>query len=361
MVGVSDPRRGVPLLLEWFAREGRDLPWRHTYRPYEVLLSEILLQQTRMEAAVPYFLRFLERFPTLEALAGAPEEEVLALWTGLGYYRRARSLREAAARLIALGYREPPEDEGVLRSLPGLGSYTVGAVRSIAYNLPAPAVDGNVVRVLARWFDLPGTFQGKGRKELEALALSLIPPGRARDCNQALMELGALVCVPSSPRCPVCPLVSCCLARWRGTEALRPEKVSRGASVQALGVAGLVRHRGKLLLRRRPPRGLWAGFWEFPWRLLEEGEDPGAALGRELAPLLGEVEIPPPCCEVRHAFLRTRVRLLGFLLDLPEGWEPTPGQGTWWTLEEAAGLPASAGCRKLLERLRREDGESPRC
>ena len=265
-----DPRRGVEALMDWFAREGRDLPWRRGYGPYEVLLSEILLQQTRMETALPYYRRFLDRFPDLGSLAAAEEPEVLALWTGLGYYRRARNLLAAARSLAAAGFREPPPDEEVLRSLPGLGPYTVGAVRSIAYNLPAPAVDGNGVRVLARWFDLPGTFQGMARRDLESLALSLIPPGGARAFNQGLMELGALVCLPRIPRCSVCPLEGVCLARIRGTVPLRPGKVRRGRSETVPAAAGLVWRKGGSSCDAVPWRGSGRG----------SGNSPGASWGR---------------------------------------------------------------------------------
>ena len=354
-----DPRRGVEALMDWFAREGRDLPWRRGYGPYEVLLSEILLQQTRMETALPYYRRFLDRFPDLESLAAAGEPEVLALWTGLGYYRRARNLLAAARSLAAAGFREPPPDEEVLRSLPGLGPYTVGAVRSIAYNLPAPAVDGNGVRVLARWFDLPGTFQGTARRELESLALSLIPPGGARAFNQGLMELGALVCLPRSPRCSVCPLEGVCLARTRGTVPLRPGKVRRGRSETVPAAAGLVRAEGRILLRRRPLGGLWAGFWELPWGLLGAGESPEEGLRRELPPLEGLI-LRPERYEVRHAFLRTRVRLVGIPGALPSIL-PVPLPWEWKPLEEAAELPLPAGSRKLLGILRAEDVAVSKC
>lgn len=204
-------------LLIWFAARRRDLPWRRTYDPYHVLVSEVMLQQTQMERAVAYFERWIERFPDLESLARASEDEVLRLWEGLGYYNRARSLLAAARDLVRLHGGMIPAEGEALRSLPGIGPYTAGAVLSVAFNRPEPAVDANVERVLARLvnLELPPS-DARAKAFLRDTARSLIPPGRARDFNQALMELGALVCLPRAPRCGQCPWQEACVARGLG-------------------------------------------------------------------------------------------------------------------------------------------------
>ncbi len=258
----------VDALCAWYERARRDLPWRRTRDPYAVWISEIMLQQTRVDTAGPYWERFLTRFPSVEALAAADLEEVLRLWAGLGYYSRARNLH-AAARLVAADHGgELPSDEASLRALPGVGRYTAGAIRSIAFHQQAPLVDGNVARVLSRLFSLEGDpATPAGQRVLWELAGRLVPAGaRASVFNQGLMELGATVCSPREPACDACPLATACAARAEGRQAaLPPSKKARPVPDRTVDVLALSR-ANLLFVARRPPEGLWGGLWELPER-----------------------------------------------------------------------------------------------
>ncbi|MCW5836366.1 MAG: A/G-specific adenine glycosylase, partial [Labilithrix sp.] len=250
-------------LLAWYAAARRDLPWRRTRDPWAIWVSEIMLQQTRVDTVKPYYERFMARFPTPLALAEAPEDQVLAAWSGLGYYRRARMLH-AGARVVAERAAMPCDREGLLE-LPGVGRYTAGAIASIAFEEPVGLVDGNVARVFARLFALEDDMRGPGMKRAERLAEELVPRERPGDWNQALMELGATVCTPRSPACDRCPVASSCRARAEGLVDRLPvigEKAKpKEQRVQAL----VARTRdGRVLLARRRSSGLFAGLWEPP-------------------------------------------------------------------------------------------------
>jgi A/G-specific adenine glycosylase len=272
-------------LLAFFDERRRDLPWRDGAGSYGVLVSEVMSQQTRVETVVPYYRRWMERFPDPATLAAAETGEVLSLWEGLGYYSRARNLQRAAREIEARYGGEVPADPEELRSLPGVGPYTAGAVASIAFGVPVPAVDGNVRRVLARLMDEPAPRPA----ELERWAGALVDPGRPGDFNQALMELGSLVCTPRSPKCPRCPLREFCRAWMAGTVEERPER-RRRAVVPHLHEAVLVVVRGsggegagggvtepEVLMRRRPEEGLLGGLWEFPGVEVRMEGGPGGA------------------------------------------------------------------------------------
>ena len=250
-------------ILRWYDSARRDLPWRHTRDPYAIWLSEIMLQQTRVAAAVPYFERFLARFPDAAALAAAAESEVLAAWAGLGYYSRARNLHRAAKEIAAGGF--PREYEAILE-LPGIGEYTAAAIASIAFGLPHAVLDGNVIRVLARVSAEEGPVSSAAAKErLRALADRLLDRARPGDYNQALMELGATVCLPRNPRCPDCPVATMCEARRRGMADRLPVKAPRVKAVVIERELLLIRRRGRCLLWQRPAdSGAMAGFWELP-------------------------------------------------------------------------------------------------
>lgn len=259
------------LLLRWYRRHGRRLPWRGHPDPYAVWVSEIMLQQTRVEAVIPYFERWMARFPSVRALAEASEQEVLILWEGLGYYSRARSLHKAA-RIVAdeLGGQLPRSAEA-LRELPGIGRYTASAIASIAFGLDEAALDGNVRRVLARVFDvdLPAD-SAEGEKRLRQIAAENLPKGRAGEFNQALMDLGAMICLPKNPRCEACPLKTQCRARSLGVQerrpVLRPKSTIPHRIFAAAVIAGRTGNppRAAVLLAKRPSRGLLGGLWEFP-------------------------------------------------------------------------------------------------
>ncbi len=248
-------------ILHWFAEYGRDLPWRRTRDPYAVWLSEIILQQTRVAQGTAYWQRFMEAFPSVEALAAAPEDEVLRLWAGLGYYSRARNLHAAAKQVVALG-GFPRTLEGI-RALKGVGDYTAAAIGSICFDLPAPVVDGNVYRVLARHFGIAtpvGTTQAK--KEFTTLAGQLLPEGEASAFNQGMMDFGALQCTPARPGCLTCPLQASCQAYRTGRVQLLPVKKAP-VKVQERRFSYIyLRCEGHTAIRRRGPGDIWQGLYE---------------------------------------------------------------------------------------------------
>ena len=252
-------------LLPWFAANARELPWRRDREPYHVWLSEIMLQQTRVEAVRGYYLRFLEALPTIEALADADEGALLKLWEGLGYYSRARNLQKAAREIVSgCGGRFPDRFEAI-RALPGVGPYTAGAIASICFEQPRAAVDGNVLRVLSRLtedaspVDLPEV-----KKDFTARLEAVYPAGRCGAFTQALMELGAVVCTPRSPDCGKCPCAGFCLAREHGTAASLPARLPKRDKREEARTVFLLRCGDRLAIRRRPSRGLLAGLWELP-------------------------------------------------------------------------------------------------
>jgi A/G-specific adenine glycosylase len=265
-------------LLNWYARHQRALPWRGTSDPYRVWVSEIMLQQTQVETVRPYYARWLARFPTVEALAAAPQQAVLAAWEGLGYYSRARNLHRAAQLVAANHGGALPRTLEGLRALPGIGRYTAAAIASIAFGVDAAVLDGNVKRVLARVFDVREDVRAPaGEARLWTLAESLVPPGRAGDYNQALMDLGATICTPRAPACLLCPLRELCAAFRLGVQHERPVKVERPALPERSLAAGVVWKRGRVLIAQRAARGLLGGLWAFPATALEGPDDASEA------------------------------------------------------------------------------------
>ena len=251
-------------LLAWYRENARDLPWRHTEDPYRIWVSEIMLQQTRVAAVLGYYARFLEAFPTVEALASADEERLMKLWEGLGYYSRARNLQKAAKEVVAMGGF--PDTYAGLLALPGIGPYTAGAIASICFERPAAAVDGNVLRVCARVLDDATPIDSAAHKAALTAALSACyPAGHCGDFTQALMELGATVCGPNrAPQCEVCPIAALCLARAHGTAAALPVKAPKRAKRAEDYTVFCLRCGDRLAVERRPEHGLLAGLWELP-------------------------------------------------------------------------------------------------
>jgi A/G-specific adenine glycosylase len=296
-------------LLQWYEENRRDLPWRRSRNPYHIWVSEVMLQQTRVETVIPYYHRFIDRFPTIDALAEAPEEELLKLWEGLGYYSRARNLQSAVREVKETYGSKVPDDRDSFSSLKGVGPYTTGAVLSIAYNKPEPAVDGNVLRVLSRFFLIEeDIMKASTRTAVEKLARELIPEGRAGDFNQALMELGATVCTPRSPYCLTCPVMEHCSARLEGRETSLPVKTKakppRPEKRAAVFIAGTGDRAGQWLVRQRPSEGLLARMWELPHILLTE---PAEQLGEDkLLRSFGEqgiqLEELRPAMHAEHTF-----------------------------------------------------------
>ena len=264
-------------IMQWFKENGRILPWRETRDPYAIWLSEIILQQTRIEQGMPYWKQFMKRWPSVEALAQASEDEVLRAWQGLGYYSRARNLHYAAKQIVEMG-GFPKTLEGIKR-LKGVGDYTAAAIGSIAFNLPAAVVDGNVYRVLARHYGIETPINTtEGKKEFTALANSLLPANEASAFNQAMMDFGAIQCTPVNPQCTVCPLQETCVALHEGKTASLPVK-RKTLKVQERHLVYIyVRHQGKTAIHRRAAGDIWQGLYE-PW--LTEAVPPGAILLRQ--------------------------------------------------------------------------------
>jgi A/G-specific adenine glycosylase len=330
-------------LREWFRRNRRDLPWRREPRdPWAVLVSEVMLQQTRVDVVVPRFDAFLKRWPTPEAMARSSEREVLAAWSGLGYYGRARRLHAAAKAIAGKPF---PSDEASLRALPGVGPYTAGAVGSMAFGLPIPLMDGNVTRVLSRLFvvrDDP--------KRIREIAASLVPEKGAGEWNEGLMELGALVCVPGAPRCLLCPLAADCGARAKGIEESLPVLPPRAKPVAVRMAAALVRDgKGRTLLLRRPDGGQLSGMYELPSAEVGEDADPVVALCLLLHERLGgRWEIGAVQRKVRHSILQRRITLEVYGARPVGRRSARPEDSVFAAAEDLAELPLSSLVTKAL-------------
>ena len=360
-------------LLEHFDRNRRALPWRSERTPYRVMVSEFMLQQTRVETVVPYYERWVRRFPGWDALADAGEDEVLREWTGLGYYRRARNLHRTAQVVRERFGGDLPEEPAALKRLPGVGEYTAGAVASIAFGWAVPAVDGNVKRVLCRLFDMEAPTAGR----LREMAGGLVDPGRPGDFNEAMMELGATVCTPRSPGCGGCPVREWCRARAVGTVAERPARRPRKRVPRVEHVAVVVVGRASpadpggghpsivTLLRKRPDSGLLAGMWEFPSLELTGDEKPGGArIAAAAARLLKDIAIAArpttPLNPVRHAFTHLHatwhpvICLLHPPPTTPRLPHPSPPAGdphTWVPLSDLGDYPLPVAQQKISAQL----------
>jgi A/G-specific adenine glycosylase len=319
-----------------------------------------MLQQTRVETALPYFERWIARFPVVGALAAASEHAVLKQWEGLGYYSRARSLRRAAQMVVQDHGGEIPSDVGALRRLPGIGDYTAAAISSIAFGKDEPALDGNIRRVLARVFNVRTPVgSSRGERRLRELSSAHLPKGRAADFNQALMDLGAAVCLPRNPHCESCPVRNLCEARNRGQQAHLPVLAQRAPPRRILMGAAVISRKGRVLLRRRPSRGLLGGMWEFP-----KAEVPGAFVGstgvRQRLPaaihktLRLRVRQPQPLLEVRHTYSHLEVLVHAFRCrmgssDLPQGFR-------WVSVDRLSRYPMGKVDRKIADSLRQIQG-----
>ncbi|MFO7682545.1 MAG: A/G-specific adenine glycosylase [Chloroflexota bacterium] len=307
-------------LLTWWDAGHAALPWRSTRDPYAIWVSEIMLQQTQITTVIPYYERWLERFPTVQALAAASLDEVLKLWEGLGYYSRARNMYAAAQTIIDEWHGRFPTTTAQLKTLKGIGRYTAGAIASIAFDEPVPVLDGNVIRVLSRLTDLPDDVTATStQKHLWQLAADLVSAQRPGDYNQALMELGQTVCLPQNPRCLLCPLAKPCLARQRGTQLERPVKPPRKHTPHYDVAAGIIWQNGqmgpdaKFLIAQRPLSGLLGGLWEFPGGKQEKGETLAEALKREIREELAiDIQVGEFQTRINHAYTHFRITLHAF-------------------------------------------------
>lgn len=348
-------------LLAWYAVEARDLPWRRTDDPYAILVSEIMLQQTRVETALRYYERFLERFPSVGALANASIDDVLKMWEGLGYYRRAHNLHRAAKSIVEIHDGRLPETVAELRALPGIGPYTAPAIASIAFGANTPVLDGNVIRVLARLSRIPGDpARAETRRLLSHQAQQLARDGDAAAVNQALMDLGARLCRPRSPRCHDCPIVAECDAHHVGEEIDYPQKPARAKTPHITVVAGVIwdddpfARDGNLLIARRCEADMLGGLWEFPGGRVEDGETHETALVRELHEELGiSVDVIGPLLAIDHAYTHFRMTLHAYHCR-HTGGEPEPiecADWAWTTIDDLDTYALSAADRKIASAL----------
>lgn len=341
----------VRRLRSWFHRHQRDLPWRRDRDAYRIWVSEVMLQQTQVATVIPYFERFLYAFPTVKDLAAAQEQEVLRLWEGLGYYRRARDLHRAARDIVASRNGQFPNDPAVVGKLPGLGRYTCNAVLSQAFDRRLPILEANSQRVLSRLFGrTEDPRQGAARRWLWQAAEDILPDRDVGAFNQALMELGALVCTPVAPRCSACPLAARCVARQLGRQDSIPARTTPPSIVHVQEAAVVVRRGAEVLLLRRPPDGRWAGLWEFPHGPLLDDESHEAAAERLLHQLTGlSAKLGPELRTIRHGITRYRIAMTFFEAELAGGDFQSAFyvEGRWLTLTDLAAYPVSSPQRRL--------------
>ncbi|MBC7264278.1 MAG: A/G-specific adenine glycosylase [Chloroflexi bacterium] len=347
-------------LLAWYETHSRDLPWRHTRDPYHIWLAEVMLTQTKVRTVIPYYKRFLARFPDVHALASASLDDVLKYWEGLGYYARARNLHLAAQQLVAEYDGQFPADRETWIALPGIGGYIAGSILSIAFGQNVSAVDGNARRVLCRVFliqedtALPAT-----QRRLTTLAQSLLPLGRAGDFNQALMDLGAMICSPTTPRCEGCPLADICRARAMNMQGEVPLRRKRRKLPHYDIVAGVIWKGDQILIDRRPPKGLLGSLWEFPGGKLEPGETPEEALSREVREELGiEVIVRQHLLTTKHAYTHFSITLDAFHCQYLSGTPQCIGCAEWkWIrVEELEAFAFPGANQPIIEALRNQAG-----
>jgi A/G-specific adenine glycosylase len=350
------------LLLNWYALHQRRLPWRRTQDPYAIWVAEVMLQQTRVETALAYYERFLSRFPTLEALAGAHLDDVLKAWEGLGYYARARNLHRAARQMLENSGGSLPRTPEALLALPGVGQYTAAAIASIAFGHDAVALDGNLRRVLCRIFaidDDPG--RPNTQRRLKSLAFAMLPSGQAGEFNQALMDLGATICTPTKPRCLICPLFDRCRAQKEGIQNDLPIRATRSHRPHRDVTAGVIWDgSGHFLITQRPLDSLLGGLWEFPGGKRRPGEALPACLRREIGEELAiEIQIGDLLCTVEHAFTHFRMTLYAFDCHWVGGSPQCLGCNDlrWVTLDELDAFAFPVADQKIIAFLR--DNSAP--
>lgn len=342
-------RESIPSLIAWYRQNARLLPWRSPLTPYRVWVSEIMLQQTRIEAVIPYFERFMQELPTVHALAAVSDERLMKLWEGLGYYSRARNLKKAAIQLCEQYDGELPADFEQLRALPGLGDYTAGAVASIAFGIPVPAVDGNVLRVVSRLTaDFDDVMKTATRRRHTETVASWVPQDAAGDFNAAIMELGERVCLPNTmPRCAECPLASVCEAHRRGVEILLPTRNAKKARrVEHRTVLVIVTDEDtpRVLLHKRPSKGLLADLWELPNVLTDEDAVADTLL------LLGATPLHMQSIgEGVHLFSHIEWKMQGTCVKV-NAFAPSDSY-VWATLDEVNGHYALPAAFRAFSRL----------
>jgi A/G-specific adenine glycosylase len=343
-------------LQAWYAATARDLPWRRTTDPYAIWLSEIMLQQTRVPTAIPYYERFLRRFPTVNRLARARLDTVLKMWEGLGYYSRARNLHKAAKEIVSRFHGRLPRTKDDLLTLPGVGRYTAGAIASIAFGERAPLVDGNVERVLCRVFRIHGNPKDAAIKEkIWSLAEELLPEDEAGLFNQALMELGSEICVPRRPHCDECPLARLCKAHFHEEQESLPTRIARKPLPSHTIVVGVIYRADRILIDKRKPEGLLGGLWEFPGGKVRPQESLQAALHREIREELNiAIEVVKEIATVEHTYSHFHVEIHAFECAHVQG-DPRPlacAALKWVRPSDLSRYAFPAANKKIIEILR---------
>ena len=340
-------------LLRWYERNGRDLPWRRTRDPYRIWISEMMLQQTQVSRVKEYYSRFLFVFPNIETLAGSPLSKVLKMWEGLGYYSRARNLHQAAKIITNEDHGRFPQTIGEFSALPGVGPYTAAAVMSIAFNQPHPVIDGNVSRVLCRTVGVNRSPRDKRtQQDLTRIATALLPRRRAAIFNQALMDLGALVCRPTGPKCNDCCLEPLCFAQILPDPTVLPKKIRKIRRPHYDVTAGVIWKGSRILLAQRFPKGLLGGMWEFPGGKKETDETLEDCLRREINEELGiDIKIREPIASIKHAYSHFRITLHGFHCNYVRGRVKSLGCANWkWVVPaDISSFALSRADQKLLE------------
>ncbi len=343
-------------LLEWYHVHKRRLPWRESPQPYAIWVSEVMLQQTRVETVIPYFSHWMERFPTIQILSKASQQEVLMAWEGLGYYRRARNLHRSAQIVCQQYNGHLPQDGKKLTELPGIGAYTAGAIASIAFGMDEPAVDGNVRRVYSRLFNISTPMHTpEFIDRVQGIAKEQLPAGRAGEYNQALMDLGAIVCMPRSPDCRQCPLVEQCLAHKVNLQETLPVNSRLRKVPTRVVTAAIIICGEEILLAKRFKGGLLGGLWEFPGGKTLPGEDLSACLKREISEELDiEIKLIKPTGIYQHAYTHFRVVLHAFFCRPQGGRQPRPlgvEEFSWVTIPELIDYPMGKIDRQIANEI----------
>ncbi len=358
-------------LVGWYAEVARDLPWRDDRDPYRILVSETMLVQTTVKAVIPFFSRFLDRFPTVEVLAAADEAEVVKAWEGLGYYRRARQLHRAAQVIVSKHQGKVPDDPAALLALPGVGRYIAGAILSFAFDRPAPIVEANTQRVLARWLAWDEPIRtSKSQARFWEAAGRIVPEVNPGTFNQAFMELGALVCLPRNPLCLACPVAADCGARILGRQDALPVVADRPAPLEVAEACVVAIDAGRVLVVKRGPGVLWEGFWEFPTIHLA-GPDPArrsfgvsVALDEGVRRITGvSTSVGPTATTLKFGVTKHRVTLAIHLArSLSGDPDPAPGhvEAKWASLNELAALTMGSATRRVVAWLGKSGGEGHR-